>query len=146
MDFAHLPFVGFRLGGLSVELTMLALASALGLFQLLIYARTVNNQRGLKWNLSARDEPGAPVSKLAGRLERAFRNFMESFPFFAVAVIVAGLAGKHSALTLWGSQIYLAARIVYLPLYAFGVVALRTLVWLIALIGIVMVLAALFIP
>ncbi len=146
MDIAHLPLMGLRLGGLSVELTMLALASALGLFQLAIYARTVNRQRGLKWNLSARDEPGAPVGKIAGRLERAFRNFMETFPFFAVAVIVAALAGKHGALTLWGSQIYLAARIVYLPLYVFGVVALRTLVWLIALVGIVMVLAALFIP
>jgi uncharacterized MAPEG superfamily protein len=146
MDLAHLPFVGFRLGGLSVELTMLALASALGIVQLLLYARSTNSQRGLKWNLSARDEPGAPVGKGAARLERAYRNFMETFPFFAAAVIVAALAGKHGALTLWGSQIYLAARIVYLPLYGFGVPGLRTLVWLIAMIGIVMVLAALFLP
>lgn len=144
MDIAHLPFVGLRLDGLSVELTMLALASVLGIFQLFIYAIWVNHEKGLEWNLSARDEPGKPVSKVAGRLERAFRNFMETYPFFAAAVIVAAIARKDSSLTFWGTQIYLAARIVYLPLYAFGVPVLRTVVWLISLGGLAIVVKALF--
>ena len=144
MDIAHLPFVGFRLDGLSVELTMLVLASVLGIFQLCIYGIWLNHEKGLEWNLSARDEPGKPVGKIVGRLERAFRNFMETYPFFATAVIVAAISGKNSTLTFWGTQIYLAARIVYLPLYAFGVPVLRTVAWLISLGGLAIVVKALF--
>ena len=86
------------------------------------------------------------MSKVAGRLERASRNFMETFPFFAAAVIVATLAGRHNWATLWGAQLYVAARIIYLPLYAFGVPGLRTLVWLVATLGIILIVAALFWP
>ncbi|MEI9990647.1 MAG: MAPEG family protein [Rhizomicrobium sp.] len=147
MSFIHaLPVFAPSLGGLGTEFTMLALAVALGLFQILIAARTGNGQRGLKWNVGARDEPPPPVSKVAGRLERASRNFMETFPFFAVVVILLALAGRHNWATVWGSEIYLAARIVYLPLYGFGVPGLRTLVWLVSLLAIVLLLAALFFP
>ena len=135
-----------QLAGMSVELTMLSLAIVLGLFQLLIAARAGNSQRGLKWNVGARDEPPPPVGKVAGRLERAFRNFLETFPFFAAAVLIAALAGRHNWATIWGAQLYIAARIVYLPLYAFGVPVLRTLVWLGATIGILLIVAALFWP
>ena len=142
----NLPVWSFSLGGMSTEFTMLALAAALGLFQLLIAARTGNGQRGLKWNVSARDEPAPSVGPVAARLERAARNFMETFAFFAVAVILLGLLGRHNWATVWGSEIYLAARIVYLPLYGFGVPVLRTLVWLVATLGIVLLLVALFLP
>ncbi len=141
-----LPVFNLSLGGLSTELTMLALAVVLGLFQLVIASRTGNRQRGLKWNVGARDEPPPPVGAVAGRLERAFRNFLETFPFFAVTVILLALAGRHNWATVWGTEIYLAARIVYLPLYGFGVPAVRTLVWLIALLAILLLLAALFFP
>lgn len=147
MQFIHdLPVFNFSLGGLSTEFTMLALAVLLGLFQLMIAARTGNSQRGLKWNVGARDQPAPPVSAVAGRLERASRNFMETFPFFAVIVILLALVGRHNWATVWGSEVYLAARIVYLPLYGFGVPAVRTLVWLIALLAILLLLAALFFP
>jgi uncharacterized MAPEG superfamily protein len=138
--------IQFQFAGLSGELSMLVVAIMLGLFQLLIAARAGNSQRGLKWNVGPRDEAPKSVSKVAGRLERAFRNFMETFPFFAAAIIVAALAGRHNWATLWGAQIYVAARIVYLPLYAFGVPALRTLVWLVATIAILLIVAALFWP
>src|ERR1700679_1103477 len=75
--------IAIQIAGLSTELTMLAVAIVLGMFQLLIAARTGNSQRGLKWNVGPRDAPAPPVSKVAGRLERAFRNFLETFPFFA---------------------------------------------------------------
>lgn len=144
--FHNLPVFNLSLGGLGTELTMLALGVVLGLFQLLIAARTGNGQRGLKWNVGARDEPPPPVSKAAGRLERASRNFLETFPFFAVTVILLALAGRHNWATVWGTEIWLAARIVYLPLYGFGVPAVRTLVWLVALLAMILLLAALFFP
>lgn len=142
----HLPVYIFSLGGLSTEYTMLALATALGLFQLLFAARTGNSQRGLKWNVGARDEPPPPVGAVAGRLERAARNFMETYPFFAVTVILLGLSGHHSPATVWGSEIYLAARLLYLPLYGFGVPGVRTLMWMIATLAIILLIVALLVP
>jgi uncharacterized MAPEG superfamily protein len=146
MNIHNLPIFDFALGGMSTELTMLALAVVLGLFQLMIAARTGNSQRGLKWNVGARDEPPPPVSPVAGRLERASRNFMETFPFFAVTVILLAMLNRHNWATVWGSEIYLAARLVYLPLYGFGVPGIRTLVWLVATLSIILLLVALFYP
>jgi uncharacterized MAPEG superfamily protein len=142
----HIPLFDLSVAGLSTELTMLAFAAVLGLFQLVIAARSGNSQRGLRWNVGARDEPPPAVGKVAGRLERAFRNFMETFPIFAVAVVLCALAGRHNWATIWGSQIYLAARILYLPLYGFGVPGLRTLVWIVATLSIILILVALLYP
>ena len=136
---------GFSLAGLPTEFTMLGLAIGLGLFQLLIAARVGNSQRGIQWNVGARDAPPPPVSALAGRLERAYRNFMETFPFFAAAILATHATNRFSWLTLIGSQVYVIARVVYLPLYAAGVPVIRTLVWLAGTIGLILVLAALFV-
>jgi uncharacterized MAPEG superfamily protein len=143
-EFAMHNLPVLQLAGMSVELTMLSLAIVLGLFQLLIAARAGNSQRGLKWNVGARDEPPPPVGKVAGRLERAFRNFMETFPFFAAAVLIVTLTGRHNWATVWGAQIYLAARMVSVVLYGLGVPGLRTLVWLIATLSIILMLTAIF--
>ena len=136
----------FSLGGLSTELTMLALATVLGLFQLMIAARAGNSQRGIRWNVGARDEAPPPVGAVAGRLERAYRNYMETFPFFATAVILCALAGRHNWATVLGAEAWLGARIVYLPLYGFGVPVLRTLVWLIGMLALILLLVALLYP
>lgn len=140
-----LPLVNLQLAGLSVELTMLTLAIILGLLNLMIAARIGNGQRGIKWNTGPRDTPSPPVSAVAGRLERAFRNFMETFPFFAAAVLIGHLIDRHNWASLIGAQVYFWARVVYIPLYGFGVPHIRTLVWLIGTIGLILVVASLFI-
>jgi len=68
-------------------------------------------------------------------LERALRNYLETFPLFAALVLVAEVAGIHTRLTEWGALLYLGARVVYLPLYALGVPLIRSLVWNVAAIG-----------
>jgi uncharacterized MAPEG superfamily protein len=146
MNIETLPFLNLRLAGMSVEMTALVLAVALGLLQLLVAARSGNSQRGIRWNVGARDEPPPPVRPLAGRLERAYRNFMETFPFFAAVVIAAALIGRHNWATVWGAQIYLAARILYVPLYAAGVPVVRTLVWVVATFSIILILVAILWP
>ena len=98
------------------------------------------------WNIGPRDETAPLKGKLAGRLDRAFRNFMETFPFFAVAIVMAAVLGRHNWATAFGAELYLAARILYVPLYAFGVTGLRTLSFLAATTGIGLVIAALFVP
>lgn len=129
---------------LSTELKMLLYSSILGIVQLLLATHFATLQRGLKWNLSPRDEKVPELTGVAGRLSRAFKNFMETFPFFIAAIIMVQITQMHSTTSSIGAMIYFWARLVYVPLYAAGVPGIRTLVWLISFIGIVMVLAALF--
>jgi uncharacterized MAPEG superfamily protein len=60
-----------------------------------------------------------------------------------VSVLALAVLGRHSAQTVWGSELYLAGRILYLPLYAMGIPVARTIAWTIATIGIGLLLAAL---
>jgi uncharacterized MAPEG superfamily protein len=143
-DIMNSPYLNFRLGGMSVEFTMLALAIVLGFVHLFLAAQFVTRERGTAWNVGARDNTAPLTGKLAGRLDRAFANFKETFPFFAVAVIMAAILGRHSNFTAWGAELYLAARVIYLPLYAMGVPLVRTLIWIASVVGIAMVLGALF--
>jgi len=129
----------------AAELLLLGVAVAIGLVHLGWSAAAGEGQRkDLKWNMGPRDEPKPPLTGMAGRLARAFANFRESFPLFAGAILAAYLAAKLGPLTLWGAVLYVVGRAFYLPLYAFGVPVLRTIVWLISMVGIVMILVALF--
>ncbi|MBF0664421.1 MAG: MAPEG family protein [Brevundimonas sp.] len=127
------------------EFTFLALTLILALVQIGAAGMARTAELGAKWNAGPRDAPAPPPGRLAGRLMRAQANLFETLPLFAAAVIMAEAADKTGTLTLWGAGLYFAARIVYLPLYALGVPYLRSLVWLVAAGGLVMVLAALFV-
>ena len=80
---------------------------------------------------------------MAGRLDRALRNFLETFALFAAVVLVAHAAGTHSALTEWGARLYFWGRGVYVPLYAAGVPLVRSLAWNVPTMGILLVVVAL---
>ena len=126
----------------SPETTMLLWATVLGLVQLLLATSMATKDQGLAYNLSPRDLPPPPVSVIAGRLQRAFKNFLETFPLFAAAVIFVTLAGKQTAITALGAQLYFWGRLFYVPAYASGIILIRTLCWAVSIAGLVMVLAA----
>ncbi|CAN5381144.1 MAPEG family protein [soil metagenome] len=129
---------------MAFELQMLAVAVVIGLVHLVWASAAAQPQRGLKWNVGPRDKP-VELTGMAGRLQRAFANFRETFPFFAVALLVAYLGGRLGALTCCGAALYVGARAVYIFLYAFGVPVVRSLVWLASVVGIGLILAALVI-
>lgn len=129
---------------MTTELCMLVWSAVLGLVQIALAATFLMSQRGLSWMASARDEAKPALSGIGGRLDRARANFLETFPLFAVAVLAAHLLERHDSLTVLGVQLYFWARLVYVPLYAAGIPYLRSLVWGVSLVGIVLVLAALF--
>ena len=59
--------------------------------------------------------------------------------------MLANLLQQPDPLCSWGALIYLVARIAYLPLYILGVVYVRSLVWTVSAIGLmVMFLAVAF--
>lgn len=126
------------------EFIMLAFTLILALVQIGAAAMARTAELGVKWNAGPRDAEAPPPGKLAGRLMRAQGNLFETLPIFAAAVIMAHIAGKDGTLTALGTHLYFFGRLVYLPLYAFGVPYVRSLVWLVAAGGLVMVLVALF--
>jgi len=128
---------------MTLELKMLALSIVLGLIQIVLASHGASLQRGYIWTASARDQPVLALTGAAGRLARALQNFGETFPLFAAAVLMAHVATRHSWMTEWGVQLYFWGRIAYLALYATGVFLLRSLVWNVATLGIILVLLAL---
>jgi uncharacterized MAPEG superfamily protein len=128
---------------MTLELKMLALSTVLGLIQIVLASHAASLQRGYVWTASSRDEPAAALTGVAGRLARALQNFVETFPLFAAAVLIAHVAATQSWMTEWGVQLYFWGRVTYLALYAAGVFLLRSLVWNVAALGIVLVLLSL---
>ncbi len=121
---------------------MLVLAVLLAYVQLTIYAVSANRDYGPDYTMSPRDRaPERAASALTGRLRRAYENHLETLPWFAIAVLVAHVSGASGPVTAIASQIYLAARIVYIPCYAFGW-RLRSLIWSVAALAILVILGA----
>ncbi|MEN1926317.1 MAPEG family protein [Luteimonas qiangzhengi] len=126
-----------------VEIQMLAWSILLGVAQLFLAAALMTRQRGLKWNASARDGDPEPLTGVAGRADRAMHNFLETFPFFAAAALAVVATGSGDAITALGAQLWFWARVVYVPLYLAGIPYVRSMVWALALLGMLMVLSGL---
>lgn len=128
---------------MNIELTVLAWTLVLGLLQIGVAAAAMTHQRGLGWNVSARDGQAAALTGVAARLDRASKNFLETFPFFVAAVLAVVVAQKTSADTALGVQLYFWARVAYVPIYAAGIPYLRTAVYGVAIWGLVKLISAL---
>lgn len=128
---------------MTTELRMLAFSIVLGFVHIILASHAKSRVYGYRWSAGPRDQGMPPLPGIAGRLDRALRNFGETFPLFAAAVLLAQVAGRHNAFTLWGAQLYFWARVAYLPLYAFGVPLVRSLAWNVAAAGIFLILLGL---
>ena len=95
---------------MSFELAMLAASCVLCLLQIVIASHAASFQRGYRWTASARDAEVPPLTGVAGRLERALRNFLETFPVFVAAVLLVHMLDRESALSEWGAGLYFSAR------------------------------------
>lgn len=131
---------------MTIELTLLGWTLLLALVYILLPATLRNKETGNAYNVSARDSAGPTMGVMTARLKRAQANLFETLPLLIGAVLVAHVAGREGALTVWGAAIYLAARVAYLPLYAFGVPVLRTLTWLVSMLGLGLILWAILSP
>lgn len=125
------------------EIALLAGSALLVIGQIVLAAQLANAQYGLRRAASARDEPPAPPKPLVGRAQRALSNLLETYPLFVAAVLSVGLTHRFDLWSLIGAHLYLWSRIAYLGLYLAGVPLLRSLVWNVALAGILIILAQL---
>lgn len=112
------------------ELTALAFAGLLQAAQFLLFAAPANKELGVGYTSSARDRPPSQtLSVVTGRLQRALNNHFEGLILFTLAVVVVTLGQQSSPVTQYAAWTYLAARILYIPAYAFGWRPWRSAIW-----------------
>ncbi len=130
------------------ELTVLALAALWQVVQITLMAIPANLELGTAKTLSPRDPERLQkplmdqVSPRTGRLHRAMTNHFEGLILFTIAVLVVTLGGQSSSFTQTCAWVYLAARILYVPAYAFGWVPWRSFIWAVGLGATVLMLVA----
>ena len=80
---------------MTTELRFLAATVILGLLHLIIDSHLISFQLGYRWTAGSREQPVPPLHGVANRVDQAYTNFMETFPFFVAVVLAAHLAGRH---------------------------------------------------
>ena len=81
------------------------------------------------------------ATPMGGRAERAAKNSVEAAVFFVPLALIANAAGLDAEVLL-GAQIAFWARIAYVPIYIAGIKYLRSLVWIVGVVGCAMMVAA----
>ena len=81
------------------------------------------------------------ATPMGGRAERAAKNSIEAAVFFVPLALIANAAGMDVEVML-GAQIAFWARIAYVPIYIAGIKYLRSLVWIVGVVGYGMMVAA----
>lgn len=94
------------------------------------------NALGLKWLLSNRSfQDMSKLSRWGQRSKRAYENFQDYFPGFAISVVLLGqLQGFNQGSSL-ACLIYLFARIGHFTSYTLGNITLRASFWTISMIA-----------
>jgi uncharacterized MAPEG superfamily protein len=112
-----------------LTLLMLLVASA--------YCTKAWTPPGMQVAFGNRENVSPPVD-VAGRADRAAKNMLEGMVLLLAVVLAAQLAGK-GAQAATGASVFFWARLVYWPTYMAGIVYLRTAVWFVSIIGLAMI-------
>ncbi len=121
------------------ELTLLVWSAVLAFVLMLVAVAGAQLQVGLPMLMGNREDM-PPIVRWAGRARRAQLNMLEYLVLFAILVLVAQITGKTNAMTLLGCQIFFWARLVHAIVYIAGVPWLRTAVWAVSVIGLIVIL------
>lgn len=125
------------------DIVMLVWSTALAIVQMLIFVVLAIFQVGVAKLAGNRD--GMPeLTGFAKRANRGHLNMLENLVLFAIVVLVAQVSGRANATTALGATIFFWARLVYAAVYLIGVPWLRTAIWAVSFVGIVMILGQLF--
>jgi uncharacterized MAPEG superfamily protein len=125
----------------STEIIVLGWSVVLLLVQIILQA--VSTYDLGPYLLGPRDDNRQSGNVWAGRLKRALENLLETYPAFVALALALAVTGKTGGIAATGAWFWLAARVVYVPLYAFGVPAVRTLAWCVSIVGLLMMLVRL---
>lgn len=128
---------------MAMELRLLVWSVVLLLVHMAVQGALVMPLRGAVWNAGPRDEGQPPLGKYPGRAQRALENFKETYPAFIALALALAVTGKTGANGALGAELWFAGRVVYLPLYLFGVPWLRSVAFGVSLVGLVLMLGRL---
>ena len=126
------------------DLWALFAALLLASVQLAISSVLTLRQFGGAWVAGPRDEP-REMAGLSGRFVRAHRNLLEIFPQFVAALFLVHTAHAAGSLSVVGAWTFVIGRLAYVPAYAFAPPGVRPICWLVAQVGIFVILADLFV-
>lgn len=122
------------------ELTCLELALALWFVHLFCQLGAASTAFSTTYLLSSRDAQMSPMGVMWGRATRAFANYVENLVAFA-AIDIALLITHHTA--WFAPTVWIAARVLYLPLYLFDVIYVRTVAAGVAMLSLLVMILAL---
>lgn len=122
---------------MNYELTYLAWSIPLLLVHIAVQGIAKDLGVSVKWALGPQDEQ-PETGKIAGRAARALRNFLETYPAFVAVALLIVATDQSTTLTAAGAALWFWARIAYLPVYLSGIPGIRSLVWFLAVIGLLM--------
>jgi uncharacterized MAPEG superfamily protein len=77
------------------------------------------------------------MSVVAGRLNRAKNNMLESLPIFLALAVLAQIKGGDPSRVTHAAMVFFVARVIYVPAYVSGIPVLRSIVWLIGVASLV---------
>lgn len=121
------------------ELTYLVYAVILLIVHMFVQAAASDLSKGLDWALGTQDEARDP-SVVAGRLERALKNYVYNLPAFVALALTIKVSDLGTAATATGAALWFWARVAYVPAYASGIPYVRSVAWFASLVGLVMML------
>ncbi len=129
---------------MTADLWALLAALLLASVQLSVASVLTLRQLGGMWVAGPRDAP-REVTGVSGRFVRAHRNLLEIFPQFAAALFLVHAAHAVGSLSALGAWTFVVARVAYVPAYAFAPTGVRPLCWLVAWVGIALIVADVFV-
>jgi uncharacterized MAPEG superfamily protein len=94
-------------------------------------------------NLGPRDHM-RPLTVVGQRAKRALENMHEALPVFLALALLNMITGTAGASAITGATVFLIARILYVGVYIAGIAVVRTLLWGVSWVGLVMMLIPLF--
>ena len=114
---------------MSSELNILALYGLYTCLILILKVTGAQSQLGMGYLLSSRDERRT-LTGITARLDRALTNSITAMALFAPAVLILQIKDASGGGSLVAAQVFLIARVLYVPAYGFGITGVRTLLWL----------------
>jgi uncharacterized MAPEG superfamily protein len=129
---------------LPTEIVMLGVGVVLLLVQLFLQAIPATRELGGDYRAGPRDEARVLRGAFAGRADRAFRNLLETFPIFAALALALVVTGRNGGMGALGAEVWVVARILYVPLYFIQIPFARTLAWFVSIFALLAMLVRLF--
>ncbi len=121
------------------ELTYLTYGVVLLIVHIVAQATASDLSKGLGWALGPQDE-ARDQPAWADRLQRALRNYLETFAAAAALALILAVTEKGTSLSATGAALWFWARVAYIPAFVSGIPLIRSVAWFASMGGLLLML------